>query len=153
MDQVLKITQAYSQTPWRKQMQGVGMFLAILVLGLVIAMIYVDVSAEVVTVGRDIQKMQAAIEILENSIADKQSQLAYITSAVEMEKRALEMGFQPVAPGEAAFIVVSGYAGRREAVLAPPSLPAVAQTAALSPEYTLSLFDWVKKELYLPIEP
>ncbi len=153
MDQVLKITQAYSQTPWRKQMQGVGMFLAILVLGLVIAMIYVDVSAEAVTVGRDIQKMQATIEILENSIADKQSQLAYITSAVEMEKRALEMGFQPVTPGEAAFIVVSGYGGRREAVLAPPSLPAAAQTVALSPEYTLSLLDWVKKELYLPIEP
>ena len=150
MDQVLKITQAYSQTPWRRQMQGVGMFLAILVLGFVIAMIYVDVSAEAATVGRDIQQMQATIEVLERSIADKHSQMAYITSAVEMEKRALEMGFQPVAPGEATFIVISGYGGRTETVLAPPSMPAAAQKLALSPEYTLSLVDWVKQELYLP---
>ncbi len=150
MDQVLKITQAYSQTPWRKQMQGVGMFMAVLVLGLVIAMIYVNVSAEAVTVGREIQEMQATIEVLERSITDKESQMAYITSAVEMEKRALKMGFEPVAPGEAAFVVIPGYAGRREAVLAPPSLPTSAQTPTLSPEYTLSLVDWVKQELYLP---
>ncbi len=153
MDHVLKITQAYSQTPWRRQMQGVGMFLAILVLGLVIAMIYVNVSAEAVTVGREIQQMQAAIETLERSIADKQSQLAYITSAGEMEARALKMGFQPVNPGEAVFIVIPGYAGRMEAVLAPPSVPAAAQAMTLSPEYTLSLVDWVKQELYLPTGP
>ena len=121
MDQVKKITQAYSQTPWRKQMQTVGMFLAILVLGLVIAMIYVNVSAEAATVGREIQDMQDEIEILERSIENKQSQLAYITSAVEMEKRAEDMGFEAVAPGQAIFIVVDGYGGRTEAVLAPPS--------------------------------
>ena len=153
MDQVLKVTQAYSQTPWRRQMQGVGMFLAILVLGLVIAMIYVNVSAEAAIVGRDIQQMQATIETIERSIEDKESQLAYITSAVEMEKRALNMGFQPLTPGEAAFIVIPGYGGRNEAVLAPPSVPAAAQTVALSPEYSLSLVDWVKRELYLPTGP
>ncbi len=153
MDQVLKITQAYSQTPWRKQMQGVGMFLAILVLGLVIAMIYVNVSAEAATVGREIQQMQATIEGLERSIADKQSHLAYITSAVSMEERALKMGFQPLVPGEASFLVIPGYAGRIEAILAPPSIPAPAQNLTLSPEYTLSLIDWVKQELYLPTSP
>lgn len=153
MDQVLKITQAYSQTPWRRQMQGVGMFLAILVLGLVIAMIYVNVSAEAAIVGREIQQMQATIEVLERSITDKESQLAYITSAVEMEKRALEMGFQPLAPGESSFIVIPGYGGRNEAILAPPSLPAVAQNLTLSSEYTLSLVDWIKQELYLPTGP
>ena len=153
MDQVQKITQAYSQMPWRKQMQGVGMFLAILVLGLVIAMIYVNVSAEAATVGREIQYMQAEIEVLERSISNKQSQLAYITSAVEMEKRAVKMGFEPVAPGEADFIVISGYSGRNEAVLAPPSELAPAQITALSPEYSLSLVDWMKQELYLPTGP
>lgn len=150
MDEVLKITQAYSQIPWRKQIQSVGLFLAILVLCLVIAMIYVNVNAEAVVVGREIQDMQISIERLNRSIADKQSQVAYITSAVEMEKRALEMNFKPVDPGEALYIVIPGYAGRSEAVLAPPSVPAAAQSKLLSPEYSLSLVDWLKQELYLP---
>lgn len=153
MDQVRKITQAYSQTPWRKQMQTVGMFLVILVLGLIIAMIYVNVSAEAVAVGREIQGIQIEIEDLERSIENKQSQLAYITSAVEMEKRAEDMGFEPVAPGEALFIVIEGYGGRNEAVLAPHSQMASTHTVALLPEYTLSLTDWLRQELYLPTGP
>ena len=150
MDQVQKITHAYSQIPWRKQIQSVGMFLVILVLGMVISMIYVNVNAEAVVVGREIQYMQMEIEGLERSIADKQSQLAYITSAVEMEKRAIDMNFQPVNPGEATYIVIPGYGGRTEAVLAPASVPANTQTKILSPEYSLSLVDWIKQELYLP---
>ena len=150
MDQVLKITQAYSQIPWRKQIQSVVVFLVLLVLCLVIAMIYVNVNAEAVVVGREIQDMQLSIEELERSITDKESQIAYITSAVEMERRALEMNFQPVDPSVASYIVIPGYAGRLEAVLAPPSVPAASQTRILSPEYTLSLVDWLKQELYLP---
>lgn len=150
MDQVLKITQAYSQIPWRRQIQSVGMFLVILVLCLVIAMIYVNVNAEAVVVGREIQDMQLEIETLDRSIADKQSQIAYITSAVEMEKRAVNLNFKPVDPGDAMYIVIPGYAGRSEAVLAPPSEPALTQVRILSPEYTLSLVDWLKQELYLP---
>jgi hypothetical protein len=153
MDQVRKITQAYSQTPWRKQMQTVGMFLVILVLGSVIAMIYVNVSAEAAAVGRDIQKMQTEIEDLERSIENKESHLAYITSAVEMEKRAEDMGFKPLEPGQSMFIVIDGYAGRTEATLAPPSVMTSAQKVVLSPEYTLSLTDWLRQELYLPTEP
>lgn len=150
MDQALKITQAYSQIPWRKQIQNAVMFLVFLVLCLVIAMVYVNVNAEAVVVGREIQDMQFSIEQLERSIADKESQLAYITSAVEMEKRALELDFQPLAPGEAVYIVIPGYSGRTEAVLAPPSVLAATQTRVLSPEYSLSLVDWLKQELYLP---
>lgn len=153
MQRVLKITQAYSQTPWRKQMQGVGMFLMILVLGLVIAIIYVEVNAEASKVGREIQDMQITVEALERSIANKQAELAYITSAVEMEKRAVEMKFQSVAPGQALYLVIPGYSGRSEAVLAPPSVSAPAQMVVLAPEYSISLVDWLKQQLYLPTGP
>ena len=150
MDQVLRITQAYSQIPWRKQIQSAVIFLVLLVLCLVITMIYVNVNAEAVVVGREIQEMQILIEEYERSIEDKESQLGYITSAVEMERRALEMNFQPVDPGDAQYMVIPGYYGRAEAVLAPPSVPAATQTRVLSPEYSLSLVDWLKQELYLP---
>ncbi|HBX68069.1 MAG TPA: hypothetical protein DEH25_01415 [Chloroflexi bacterium] len=153
MNRVLKITQAYSQTPWRKQVQGVGSFLAILVLGLVIAIIYVNVSAEAATVGLDIQELQITVEALDRSIADKEAKLAYITSAVEMEKRAEKMGFQAITPGQALYLVIPGYSGRTAAVLAPPSAPAQVQTVALSPDYSISLVDWIKKQLYLPTGP
>jgi cell division protein FtsL len=150
MDQVLKITQAYSQIPWRKQIQNAVMFLVFLILCLVITMIYVNVNARAVVVGREIQDLQSSIEELERSIADKESKLAYITSAVEMENRAKAMNFQSVDPGDALYIVIPGYDGRVEAVLAPPSVPATTQTRVISPEFTLSLVDWLKRELYLP---
>jgi hypothetical protein len=150
MDKVLKIKQAYSQIPWRKQIQSVGMFLAILVFCLVIAMIYINVNAEAAAFGREIQEMQNTIDSFKQSIEDKQSRLAYITSAVEMERRALEMDFIPVEPGVATYIVIDGYNGRSVAVLAPPSEPAAAKIGTLSAEYSLSLVDWLKQELYLP---
>ena len=153
MDTVLQVKQAYSQTPWRKQVQTVGLFLTILVLGLVISLIYVDVSAKAVAAGRDIQEMRATIEALERSIDDKQTKLAQMVSAVEMEKRAREMGFRPVNPGEAAYLVVPEYTGRAGAVLVPPSTPEPVRAVVLSPEYSTSLVDWVKQLLYLPGEP
>jgi len=76
-----------------------------------------------------------------------------MTSAVEMEKRALEMNFKPVGPTDALYMVIPGYTGRSEAVLAPPSVPAATQTMMLSPEYTVSLVAWLKQMLYLPTKP
>jgi hypothetical protein len=70
-----------------------------------------------------------------------------------MEKRAKDMGFKPVEPGQSMFIVIEGYTGRTEASLAPPSVMTSAQKVALSPEYTLSLVDWLRQQLYLPARP
>ena len=153
MDQVRKITQAYPLTPWRMQIQRTGMFFVLLILGLVIAIIYVEVSAEAATTGREIQLMQADLDTAHQSIADKQAQLAKITAAVEMEKRAVEMGFVPVAPAEAVYLKVPAYTGRPEAILAPSSQPAPVKTIVLAPEYRLSLVDWVRQQLYLPVSP
>jgi len=153
MDNVLKIKQAYSQTPWRKQVQTAGLFLAILVLGLVILIIYVDVSAKAASVGRDIQQMQETIEVLERSIDSKQSQLAELTSAVEMEERAIDMGFKPVSPGEAMYLVIPEYAGRQSVVLLPQNDAVQERKIVLSPEYSLSLIGWLRQQLYLPSVP
>ena len=153
MDQVRKITQAYSLTPWRQQIQRTGMFFAVLILGLVIAIIYVEVSAEAATAGREIQQMQAEMELVRQSISDKQAQLAKLTAAVEMEKRAVEMGFEPMLQSEVTYLKVAEYAGRPEAILAPSSRPAPVKTIVLAPEYRLSLIDWVRQQLYLPVAP
>jgi cell division protein FtsL len=153
MDSVLKVKQAYSQTPWRRQVQTAGLFLMVLVLALVVVLIYVDVSAKAVAAGREIQDMKEEIEALERSIDDKQTILAQIRSAVTMESRAKAMGFKPANPGEAMYLIVPEYSGRRSMVLVTSDAPAPAQTVMLSPEYSASLVDWLKRQLYLPPAP
>ena len=153
MNRVQKFTQAYSQTPWRKQLQGIGMFLALLVFGSLIAIIYLNVTARAATIGREIQDLQVDIQQIERDIADRQSQLAEITSYDSWEQRAEDMDFVEVTPGEALYVVVPGYPGKGPANLAPPPITAVEVHPVISPDYTQSLLDWVKEQFYLPNVP
>ena len=148
MDRVLKITQAYSLTPWRKQLQIIGMFLVVLVVFALIAGVYLSVNAKATNIGRQIQNYHRDIEQLEFLIADQQSQLAILTSASEMEKRAQALGFRPATTEEILYIQVEGYSGRTPAVLASDSFSYVpASPAVVSPAFTQSLLDWVSQEL------
>jgi cell division protein FtsB len=149
MNNVQRITQAYDQTPWRQQVQGIGLFLLVLVLGSLVAGIYLNVTARAATVGRQIQQLNADIERIERINADLQTQLAQLTSEVEMEKRAREMGFRPVEPGEAVFVVVPGYQSQEPIVLAPSPQPSVALNSPLPPDFTESLWDWFRDQIYL----
>jgi len=150
MDRVLKINQAYSLTPWRKQLQIIGLFLVVLVVFALIAGVYLNVNARAATIGRQIQNYHQEIEELEFLIADQQAQLAILTSASEMEKRAQDLGFHPATTEEILYIQVAGYNGRTAAVLASESFSNVpASPAVVPPAYTQSLLDWVTQELSL----
>jgi hypothetical protein len=150
MDRVLKITQAYSLTPWRKQLQVIGLFLMVLVVLALIAGVYLNVNARAATIGRQIQNYHIAIEELEFLIADQQSQLAFLTSASEMEKRALALGFRRATSEEILYIKVEGYRGRSPAVMASESVSYVtARPSVVSPAFTQSLLDWVAQEISL----
>jgi cell division protein FtsL len=150
MNRVERITQAYSQTPWRKQLQGIGMFLAILVIGGLIAIINLNVTARAATIGREIQDMQEKIEIMERSIADKRSQLAEITASERMWERSSEMDFSSMNPGEATYIVVEGYPGRQPANMAPPPMSSVEVVPVLEPDYSQSLLEWFIEQISIP---
>jgi hypothetical protein len=150
MDRVLKITQAYSLTPWRKQLQVIGLFLMVLVVFAIIAGVYLNVNARAATIGRQIQNYHIAIENLEFRIADQQSQLAFLTSASEMEKRAQALGFRHATSEEITYMLVEGYTGRTPAVMASESVAYIpASPAVVSPAFTQSLLDWVAQELSL----
>ncbi len=45
MERVYGLTQAYSQAPWRKQLQLIGIFLVVLVFFALVAGIYLSVTA------------------------------------------------------------------------------------------------------------
>jgi len=151
MDRAIKFTQAYYQAPWRKQLQRIGLFLAFLVVCALVAGVYLSVNSKAASIGRQIQYDRNFIDKLEKQIADQQSHLAILTSATEMEKRAIEMGFHSANSDEILYLVVEGYNGRNPVVLAEESnffVPVASST--LAPEFTQSLFDWVQFKLSLP---
>lgn len=153
MNNVHRLTQAYEKTPWRQQVQGIGLFLLILVSGALIAGIYLNVTARAATIGRQIQRLNLAVEKMERINADLQTQLAQLTTAAEMEERARQIGFRPVEPGETLFVVVHGYDEPSPTILAPPPKPTLSLKSSIPADFTESLLDWIKKQIYLPPLP
>ena len=146
MNRLEGFAQTYSQAPWRKQLQIIGLFSLALVFIALVASIYLNVSARAATVGRDIQSMQDQIEVFDLEIEDLQSQLALILSWPTMAARAQAMGFQLVGPEDVLYLPVDGYIERQPAVLAPYTEPAIVDAPMMPLEYTESLFDWLKRQ-------
>jgi cell division protein FtsL len=166
MNHIQTITQAYSQTPWRKQVQLIGYFLLVVVVAAIIAGLYLNVTAETTAIGREIQAMQVhlygfyelngdltdtkelvPIEELEQNIASLRSELAFLTSYEVMYQRARDMGLEPVDPEEIVYLEIAGYTGPETAVLAPPPQPVVVSAASIDPAFRQSLFDWVGEQI------
>ena len=125
--------------------------MVILILLGLISGIYLSVNAEAATIGRQVQNNRNQMNILENQIADYQSELAIITSAAEMEKRAIDLGFRFAASDEIAYMVVEGYTKPSHAVLASETEMFIKSSApALSPEYTQTIWDLVQEKISLP---
>lgn len=153
MERVERLSQAYSQAPWRKQIQFVGLFLLIMVFIALIASIYLNVSARSGAVGREIQNMQ--IDILKNDrqIAHLKGQLGTIYSSAEMERRARAMGFVERDPQDTVYIVVPQYVDRQPVILAPSYQSQVVGAPVLPVEYTESFFVWLQKQFNQVIFP
>jgi cell division protein FtsL len=145
MERVQNLTNAYSQAPWRKQLQFLGLFLLIVVFIGLVAGVYLSVTARAASVGRDIQGMQSDLEQYARSNVNLQSQLGDLTSSSEMEKRAQRMGFKPIDTDQAVYIAVPNYTDRRPATLAPAPGRTVASAPSLPPEYAETLFDWLDR--------
>jgi hypothetical protein len=143
MDQLENITRAYSQAPWRKQWQIIGLVSLILVLIAMIAGVYLSISAQATAVGRDIQSMQATTIAVDRENEDLQSHLAQILSSSEMESRARSLGFVPVPPDQIVYLNVPGYEERQPVILAPSTDRSVVGARYMPPEYTESIFEWL----------
>lgn len=153
MNQVQSLTQAYSQAPWRKQLQWIGVFLLLLILIALVAGIYLSVSAQAASIGREIQSEYARMEQIERNIEDLQTQLADLTASTVMQERAEQLGFVPVTPDKILYIPVSDYIRPAQVTLGGPpgrNLPGPTQ---VSPEFTESLFDWLRERVFEPAAP
>jgi hypothetical protein len=150
MNNVKRITQAYSQTPWRNQIQAMVSFLLGLVIVSIVAGVYLSVSAKAVQAGHDIRTMYSEIGEYEENIADLESQLAFLLSTSAMEDRAQQLGYRPAQADDMEYILVPGYSARREIVLGPPPGLQVVETTYISPNFSESLIDWLMKNVFSP---
>jgi cell division protein FtsB len=165
MQNIQNISQAYSQAPWRKQVQWIGAFLLVLVFVCLIAALYLNVTARAATIGRAIQDMQVgqietannipdqkdqrSIEELKQHNADLQAQLAYLLSEDTMQARAKNLGFEFVEPGTALYIEVPGYVPPQTATMSPPPGPTVSGQETQAVIVRSSLLDWVEGQFRL----
>lgn len=153
MYRVQSITQAYSQAPWRKQLQWIGLFMLALILVAMVAGIYLSVSARASTAGREIQILYGQMEDVSRNIEDLETQLAFMLSNTEMEKRAEELGFFPVDSSEIFYILVPGYTDPHQVILAEPPGTQLPSSPTIAQEYTQSLFDWLSERVIYPASP
>lgn len=137
---------AYKVAPWRVQRQWIGSALLAVVALAMVAALYLIVTSRAAIAGREIQDLTFSITASQQVSGDLQTQLASLTSASAMESRALELGFRPMQPEEAEYLVVSGYAEPEPFVL---STTQNMQLSALTiaPEYNQSLLDWMDETL------
>jgi cell division protein FtsL len=144
--QATQLIHAYKQAPWRVQRQYVGAFLLAVVGMSMIAALYLQVTARTAAAGREIQEMRAEIMTAQRANADLETKLAKLTSSAEMQRRALELGYRPVNPGELSYVAVPGF------VAPEPIILRAAQDAGLFPhplptEYTQSLIEWLNERI------
>lgn len=140
------LVHAYKVAPWRVQRQWIGTALLAVVAVAMVATLYLDVTSQAAIAGREIQNLTAAIAASQQNSGDLQTQLASLTSASVMEERALELGFRPIEPAEAEYLIVPGYFEPEPEILSSAQIP---QLSALTipPEYNESLFDWIDEKL------
>ncbi len=164
MENINRLTHAYSQTPWRKQTYMIGVILLLLVSAAIVAGIYLNVTARAAAVGREIQEMQVRvygyhtltgdtadtivpIEELDQQIANLNSQLAYLTSYTVMQQRVQDLNLTAIPPENIQYLEVQGYVERQTSSLAPPPAPVVVNASIIDPQFKESLFDWITQEI------
>ena len=144
--QAIQIIHAYKQAPWRVQRQYVGAFLLILIVLALVAALYLDLSARTTLAGREIQELQVEITTVQRSNADLETELANLTASSVMQRRALELGYRPVQPGELDYVFVPGYVAPEPDILL-AAVDSPFRSISLPDVYSQSLLEWLDDRL------
>jgi len=145
MNNISNFIQKYRQAPWRVQRQWVVLFLLGIVLTAMVAGAYLYVTSRTALAGREIQILETDIISNQRKNVSAETQLATLTSIDIMEQRAIEMGFEPVAPDAIVYITVPGYTSDPPLELA--NTKAQLGSSIILAEYKESLFDWFARRL------
>jgi hypothetical protein len=135
------LIQAYQQAPWRLQVQRIRTFLLVILIGALIAGMYLYISAQAAVTGLKIQDAEDRRDVLMREISTNYVQLSALKSVANMEARAAKAGYKEASPNKGMYVMVPGYYGRPAVNLAPPPGPDMLPVDKLKPEYTQSLWE------------
>ncbi len=159
MEKAMKknLVQAYKQAPWRTQVQWIGIFLLVLIGVAAVAGVYLMISGRAAATGRRIQSLEAKVTALELDINDLKTQYAEASSAKSLAERAKGLNMRLLDPLTAMYLEVPGYVPPSQPMLAPPPTSDEISAPVLLPEFTASLWDWLRLKVFvepnLPGEP
>ena len=138
---------AYKQTPWRRQMQVIGASMLVLVIVATIAGLYLSISGRAAAAGRRIQQLEMRENSLNLEINNLRTHLAEISSSHSLNARIESLKMQTIDPHTAIYLEVPGYSPNiRKELSEPPQEDA--PKAQLLPEYTSSLWDWLREKIW-----
>jgi hypothetical protein len=138
-----KFSQAQKQAPWRIKIQSVGTLMLVLAVIIVVAALYLSVSAQAANAGLELQVLDGEMENLLHQIADQETFLAWLHSTTKMEERAASLGFERITANRALYVAVPGYTGRKPVLLAPLPGSRLFQDPIIKSGYTQSIWDWL----------
>lgn len=95
--------------PWRLDREWVVLFLAGVVVFALVAALYLDVTARAAITGREIQSLEAQIDVNERANADLQNRIGSLLSNQNLLARAKAEGFEPISRENLQYVVVPGY--------------------------------------------
>ena len=147
------LIQAYSNSPRRQKLQIIGsIFMAIVIIA-VMLILYLVVSARVVSMGRQLQQAKNEIDQLVYLSVNYRNQIAVLSRFEVMEKKAIELGFRSPYPGEVFYVPVSGYDQQIQPHFdqADDGSPAVINVNLIG--YHESLIDWISRQLTIFLRP
>ena len=140
-----KLIQAYRQAPWRVQLQRLGYVALAILMVLLVAALYLNISATAATAGLDFQGLEFQRESLEREIANLDATLALVSSEDTMLARAQAMGFAPISMDKVVYVVVPGYVDRQPASFAPVPDANMLAEPIIKPSYTQSLWEFLNQ--------
>ena len=147
------LIQAYSNSPRRQKLQIIGSIFMTIVIVAVMLILYLVVSARVVSIGRQLQQEKDEIDQLVYLNVNYRNQIAILSRFEVMEEKAIELGFRPPYPGEVFYVPVSGYDQQIQPYIeeAEDGTPAVINVNLIG--YHESLIDWIGRQLTIFLRP
>ena len=144
-----KNKQAYKQAPWRRQIQSIGLSLLPVVAIAVFISLYLIISAQAAAAGLQIMNLHYEEEEILRTIANQRTQLAWIASYSQMQKRAEKMGYETAPESNVHYITIAGYQGQNAVLIAPP--PGLENDSALlvNDLYNQSLSNWFLNTFFI----
>ena len=138
-----KLIQAYRQAPWRVQLQRLGYVALAILMVLLVAALYLNISAQAATAGLDYQGLEFKRQSIQREIANLDATLALISSEDTMLERAKALGFTPISMDKVVYVVVPGYVDRQPASFAPVPDASMLAEPIIKPSYTQSLWEFL----------